>query len=162
MTPKQLEEYYRLIAKQGKAEFKIVFKAAPGDDDFRSADPLAEVTVTATHPETGAQIPPQTRQMSSTENEAPITIPILSVSNGLKQTWDKLWGKPKPKPSKVVITVRPHKDWEGLYEEKSFPVDAAVGRNPPIHVWMTPKKRFDGLAKPKGPPVSSPGQDGKP
>lgn len=151
MTPKQLEEYYARLAKQGKSQFKIIFKAAPGEDDFRRADPLAEVTISATHPDTGAQFHAETRQMSSTENEAEIAIPILSISGVFKRVWDGMWSKPKPKPSKVVVTVRPHKGWEDRYEANSFPLDIRLGTNPPVHVWLTPKERFPDLGKLKGP-----------
>ena len=148
MTPKQLEDYYARLAKQGKAQFKLIFKAAPGEDDFRRADPLAEVTITASHPDTGEQFHAETRQMSSTENEAEITIPILSISGVFKKVWDGLWGKPKPKPGKVVVTVHPHAKWADLYEANTFPLDVRLGTNPPVHVWLTPKDRFGGLGKP--------------
>jgi hypothetical protein len=157
MTPKQIEEYYTRLAKQGRAEFKLVFKSAPGDDEFQSNDPVADVIVIATDPSTGAEIYKQATQMSAKASELEITITVLSVRGILKKAWDRFKGRDQPKPYNVTVHVTPHEGWEHLYDSQTFPLSVKTGRNSPIHVWMPAKPgRHGGLRLDKPSPPRTP------
>jgi len=144
MGLKELEEYHGRIKKKGRAGFKIVFKAAPGDDSFLKDDPVAYVTVVAKDPITGKEIFSETSQMSFKAGEREVEIQVLNMIGVVKGMWYRLRHKEKPKPYVVTITVEPHPDWKEAYSKTEFPVEAQAGSNPPQHVWML-------RAKPKYP-----------
>jgi hypothetical protein len=155
MTPKEIQDYYDGLKKKGRAEFKLVFRAAPGDDEFQSNDPVADVTVVAKDPSTCAVIYTQTTQMSASSSKLEVEITVLSVSGILKKAWDRIKGRDRLKPYEVTVTVQPHKGWDDLYNVETFPLSVNTGRNSPIHVWMPAKpgkNRILKLDKPKTPP----------
>jgi len=154
MGPKQLTDYYTAVAKKGRATFKVVFKAAPGDDDFSHDDPVAIVTIVAKDPTTGKEIYRDRSEMSAKASERDVEIQVLNVLGVFKSTWYRLTGKAKPEPYQVTITVDPHPDWKEDYLAKEFPVEVRAGFNTPQHVWMLRKKSKYRLDKP-GPPQTN-------
>ncbi len=148
MGPKEVENYYKRLAQNGQALFKVIFKAAPGDDNFSEDDPLAIVTVVAKDSITGVETFRETSQMSAKVWEREVKIKVLNVLGVVKSMWYRLKKKVKPKPYEVTITVEPHKEWEKLYSPLDFPIEVKLGRNPPEHVWMLPKNPKRWLDKP--------------
>jgi|GEM_PF-1614382 len=135
MGPKDLENYYDRLRKKGKATFKVIFKAGPGDELFVDDDPVANVTVTAKDSTTG-KIITRSSQMSAKACEFEVEIPVLNVVGVVKGLWALMTGKEKPKPYQVTIAVEPHPDWKNNYSRKEFPLEVQAGPNPPQHVWM--------------------------
>ena len=135
MGPKELENYYDRLNKKGRASFRIIFKAPPGDDSFFENDPVANVTVTAEDPSTG-KVTKLSSQMSLRAGEFEVEIPVLNVTGVIKGIWNRMTGKEKPKPYQVTITVEPLPEWKGDYSRNEFPLEVQAGHNPPQHVWL--------------------------
>jgi hypothetical protein len=154
MTPEALLKYYKSLAKNGEAEFAVIFTASPEDEDFKDHPPVAIVTVVATNPETGATIT-KSSQVSPGSAQFLVTIPILSVPNVLKATFNRLRGRPKTQPFSVSIMVTPIDKWNDFYSATTFAATVSLGANGPQHVWLNMKKQRHGafvLDKPKRPP----------
>jgi len=149
MGPKELENYYDRLRKKGRAIFKVIFKAAPGDRSFLEADPVANVTVISKDPTTGDVIFTQAEQMSVKAGEREVEIEVRNVVGVVKNFLYNLSGKGKPEPYEVTIIVEPHPDWEDTYSRKEFPLSVKAGHNSPEHVWMLRKKSERSVDKPQ-------------